>query len=296
MGYKNAKEVIIGITTVISLALLYIGINYLKGINLFKPANYYYVSCHFVKDINVSSPVFVEGFKVGLVRSIEYDYSTVDKIMLEIRLDRGMKVNKGSYVMIESTLLSGAELHLHLNKMGSEYHKAGDTLEGRFREGMMTSVEGTIIPQLTVLFVKLDSILTGIHTLVNNTSLTQSLSNLERTTAQLEQSSIRLNELLRKDVPEISSGLKATTDHLTTFSQKLNDLKIDESILSLNTTLENFQMFSGKLNAKDNAIGLLLNDTLLYRNLNTTIESANGLLIDLRQNPKKYVHFSLWGK
>ena len=284
----------IGIATIISLVLLYIGINYLKGINLFKPANYYYVSCRFVKDINISSPVFVEGFKVGLVRSIAYDYSTVDKIMLEIRLDKDMKVNKGSYITVESTLLSGAELHLQLNKFVSEYLKPGDTLEGRFKEGMITSVEGNLLPQFNDMLVKIDSILTGLQALIHNTALTQSLTNLEKTTAQLQESSVHLNTFLKKDVPEITSGLKETSSNLSTFSQNLNNLNLEPSILKLNTMLENMNTFTLKLHAKDNSLGLLLNDTLLYKNLNTTVDSANGLLIDFKQNPKRYVRFSLF--
>ena len=294
MKKKISKEVIIGAVTVASLVLLYIGINYLKGINLFKPANYYYVSCSHVKDINVSSPVFVEGFKVGLVRSIEYDFSTVDKIILEIRLDRGMAVNKGSYVTIESTLLSGAELHLRLNKFVDEYLKPGDTLEGRFKEGMLTAVEGDILPQFAGLLSKLDSVLVGIHLLLNHSAITQSLDNLERTTAQLEASSRRLDAFLKNDVPEISNSLKETTTNLSEFSGNLNKLEFEQSINSLNATLENVNALSLKLNAKDNSVGLLLNDTLLYRNLNQTVENASGLLIDIRQNPKKYVRFSLF--
>ena len=126
MEKKFSKEVKIGIATILSLVLLYIGVNYLKGINLFKPANYYYVSCKNVKDISISTPVFVDGFKIGLVRSLKYDYASSDKTILEISLDKGMKVNKGSYISIESTLLSGAELNLKLNKYVSEYLKPGD--------------------------------------------------------------------------------------------------------------------------------------------------------------------------
>jgi len=294
MRKKFSKEVIIGIVTILSLVLLYIGINYLKGINLFKPANYYYVSCNYVKDINVSSPVFVEGFKVGLVRTIEYDYSTVNKIILEIRLDRGMKINKGSYIMIESTLLSGAELNIRLNKYVTEYYKPGDMLEGRFKEGMFTSVEDRILPQLADLLPKLDSILTGIQQLVNNPALSQSFSNFERTTAQLEASSRELNTFLKNDIPEISSGLKTTTANLSSFSDKLNRLTFEPAIDSLNTTLGNINALALRLNAKDNSLGLLLNDSLLYKNLNFTLENASGLLLDVKQNPKKYVRFSLF--
>ncbi|MDR0572488.1 MAG: MlaD family protein [Tannerella sp.] len=292
---KNfSKEIKIGIATILSLTLLYIGVNYLKGINLFKPANYYYVSCNNVKDITISSPVFVDGFKVGLVRSIAYDYSSVNKITLEIGLDKEMKINKGSYVSIESTLLSGAELSIKLNNDADEYYKPGDMLEGRIKSGMVSSVEENILPLIVDMIPKIDSILTGLQTLVNSTELSQSLSNLENTTKQLEASSIRLNAFLKNDVPEISSGLKTTASNLSIFSSNLNNLDLEESIHSFNSTLGNINTMALKLNSNDNSLGLLLNDSLLYNNLNRTVENASGLLFDVKQNPKKYVRFSLF--
>lgn len=294
MAKKFSKEVIIGVTTIVSLVCLYIGVNYLKGVNLFKPSNYYYVACRNVKDINISSPVFVEGFKVGLVRNIAYDYSTVDKIMLEVSLDRGMKISKGSYVMIESTLLSGAELNIHLNKYVTEYHKPGDVLEGRFKEGMIMSVEDNILPMIAGLMPKLDSILTGIQALVSNAALMQSLDNLENTTKQLEVASIRLNAFIKTDVPEITDGLKVSSRNLSTFSEHLNKLNFEQSVQSLNATLDHINTLSLKLNSNDNTFGLLLNDTVLYNSLNRTVDSATSLLNDVKQNPKKYVRFSLF--
>lgn len=294
MQKRISKEVKIGLVTILSLVLLYIGINYLKGINLFKPANYYYVSCINVKDINISSPVFVEGFKVGLVRSIEYDYSTVDRIMLEIRLDRGMKINKGSYVSIETTLLSGAELHIRLNKYVTEYLKAGDVLEGRTKQGMLLSVEDNILPGVADLLPKIDSILTALQALLGNTALTQSLNNLESTTRQLNTFSVQLNSFMKNDVSALSSDLKSTASNLSAFSQNLNKLELEQSIRRLNTSLGDINFLTTKLNSPHSSLGLLLNDSLLYNNLNRTVENASGLLIDIRQNPKKYVRFSLF--
>ena len=131
MKMKFSKEATIGVVSIISLVLLYIGVNYLKGINLFRPANHYYVACSNVKDVTISSPVFVEGFKVGLVRSISYDYSTTGKILVEISLEESMRINKGSYISLEKTLLSGGEMHIHLNNYLDEYLKSGDTKVGR---------------------------------------------------------------------------------------------------------------------------------------------------------------------
>ena len=294
MEKKFSKEVKIGIATILSLILLYVGVNYLKGINLFKPANYYYVSCSNVKDINISTPVFVDGFKVGLVRSIEYDYSSVNKITLEISLDKGMKINKGSYIIIESTLLSGAILNINLNKYVTEYIKPGDVLEGRLKSGMMSSVEEVILPMVADMLPKIDSILTGLQALVSNQALFQSLNNLESATKQLDASSIKLNAFLKNDIPEISTNLKTTTSNLSLFSNNLNKLDLEQSINSLNSTLGNINAISLKLNARNNSLGLLLNDSLLYNNLNRTLDNASGLLLDVKQNPKKYVRFSLF--
>jgi phospholipid/cholesterol/gamma-HCH transport system substrate-binding protein len=274
--------------------LLYVGVNYLKGVNLFKPANYYYVSCTNVREITISSPVFVEGFRIGLVRNIDYDYSSANRITLEISLEKGMKINRGSYISIESTLLSGAELHLKLNTFTSEYCKPGDTIEGRLKSGMMSSVEEKLIPQFIDIMPKIDSILTGLQTLINNPALSRSLSHLENMTGQLETSSKRLNVLLQNDVPEIASHLKTASSGLSTFSSDLNKLDLEQSISRLNATLGHVNALTLKLNSTDNSLGLLLNDSLLYKNLNSTLDNASGLFLDLKRNPKRYVHFSLF--
>lgn len=294
MKMKFSKEVTIGIVTIISLVLLYIGVNYLKGINLFRPANHYYVACSNVKDVTISSPVFVEGFKVGLVRSISYDYSTTGKIMVEISLEESMRINKGSYISLEKTLLSGGELHIHLNKYVDEYLKSGDTIEGRSPEDMMTSVQEKMLPQIIDLLPKLDSILYSLQLLVSHPALSQSLDHIEKTTASLEVSSRRLNQLLGNDVPVIASNLKTTTDNFAALSEEMKNLNLKGSIQSLNLTIDNLGQTTTKLNAKDNSLGLLLNDTLLYNNLNKTVINASDLLIDLKQNPKRYVRFSLF--
>lgn len=294
MKSKLTKEVKIGAAALVSLVLLYIGVNYLKGINLFQPANHYYVTCSNVKDLTISSPVYVEGFKVGLVRNIDYDYSTTNKILVEISLEKSMRINRGSYISLEKTFLSGAELHLHLNKYVDEYLKSGETIEGRLPEDMLTAVQDKMLPQVIDLLPKLDSILLGLQTLVNHPALSRSLSNIEKTTASLEASSRSLKILLNNDVPVIASNLKTTTDNFTALSQEMKDLNLKGSIESLNLTIDNLGRTTTKLNDKDNSLGLLLNDTSLYKNLNRTVLSASDLLIDFKQNPKRYVRFSLF--
>jgi phospholipid/cholesterol/gamma-HCH transport system substrate-binding protein len=288
------KEAKIGIMTVVSIALLYFGVNYLKGVTLFKPSNQYFVAFDNVKDVTISSPVFVEGFKVGLVRSISYDYSTTDKIKVEISLDDEMRINKGSYVVIVRSFLGGAELHLHLNTYTSEYLKSGETLEGRMGGDMMGDVQDRILPAVEGLLFRIDSVLTGLQTLMNHPALSQSLDHIEKTTGHLEVSSRQLNQVLSRDVPVILSDLQTVTHNFAGISEDLKSLDLQTTVRSVNETLANLKLASDRLHSKDNSLGLLMNDNSLYYNINETMGNASKLLLDLREHPKRYVHFSLF--
>ena len=289
------KEAKIGLVSIVSLALLYLGINYLKGVNLFKPVNHYYVAFSNVKGVTVSSPVFVEGFKVGLVREISYDYDTTGKISVLVSLEDKMRINKGSYITVVNSFLGGAELHIHLNTFVDDYFHSGDTIEGRMETDMMTSVQENLLPGIEQMMPKLDSILGGLQTLVNHPALTQSLAHVERTTASLEYSSRRLDQLLAKDVPVIVENLKGITANFESVSGQLKELDLAGTMRTVNATLANLKLTTDKLNSADNSLGLLLNDRQLYDNLNGTMENASLLLLDLREHPKRYVHFSLFG-
>ena len=289
------KEAKIGLVSIVCLALLYIGINYLKGVNLFKPVNHYYVAFSNVKGVTVSSPVFVEGFKVGLVREITYDYDTTGKISVLVSLEDKMRINKGSYITAVNSFLGGAELHIHLNTFVDDYFHSGDTIEGRMEADMMTSVQENLLPGIEQMMPKLDSILGGLQTLVNHPALTQSLTHIEQTTASLEHSSRRLDQMLAKDVPVIMENIKGITANFELVSGQLKDLDLVETMQTVNATLANLKLTTDKLNSADNSLGLLLNDRQLYDNLNGTMENASLLLLDLREHPKRYVHFSLFG-
>mgnify|MGYP006345218313 FL=1 len=289
------KEAKIGLVSIVSLALLYLGINYLKGVNLFKPVNHYYVAFSNVKGVTVSSPVFVEGFKVGLVREISYDYDTTGKISVLVSLEDKMRINKGSYITVVNSFLGGAELHIHLNTFVDDYFKSGDTIEGRMESDMMTSVQENLLPSIERMMPKLDSIVGGLQTLVNHPALTQSLAHVEQTTASLAHSSRQLDQMLAKDVPVIVENLKGITTNFESVSGQLKALDLAGTMQAVDATLANLKLTTDKLNSADNSLGLLLNDRQLYDNLNGTMENASLLLLDLREHPKRYVHFSLFG-
>jgi phospholipid/cholesterol/gamma-HCH transport system substrate-binding protein len=290
------KEVIIGLVTIISLFILYFGLNYMKGINLFKPTNHYYVSMPNVSELQKSSPIFIDGFKVGIVNSIQYkfDDSNINNIVVLISLDENIKLKSGSYVELKSGLTSGAYLNLVINKPVDSYYQVGDTIDGIISIGLMDQLSAKLLPQIENLLPRLDSILSGIQVLVNHPALAQSLDHIEATTAGLQNSSKQLNQLLSKDVPVIVSNLNKVSSDFTVVSDRLKELDLQTTFAKVDRVMQNIDQMSKQLNNKDNTLGLLLNDRSLYDHLDSTARNASNLFLDIKEHPKNYVHFSVF--
>ena len=290
------KEVKIALAVLVSAVILVIGIEYLKGVNLMKPTNYYYIEYKNVTGLTVSTPVLIDGFKVGLVREITYNYDKPGTVTVEVSLDNQLKVPSGSKAVLLVDFLGTATIDLQLNKYVSTYHSAGDVLIGENAPDMLGSIQKNVLPQLEVMLPKIDTILTGIQTIVTNPALTESLENLNRITAELETSSKRLNSVMSKDIPPILANVTDITKNVSEFSSQLNELELKKTVATADSTLSGLKGITDKFNDKDNTLGLLLNDKQLYDGLLNTVGSADSLLIDLRLNPKRYVHFSLFGR
>jgi phospholipid/cholesterol/gamma-HCH transport system substrate-binding protein len=288
------KEISIGIITIVSLALLYFGLNYLKGMNIFKPSNHYYVRLPNVNELQNSSPVYVNGFRVGIVNEINYNYQSNEKIIVQISLDKKMKVENGSYVELKSGLTSGAYLDLVLNKYVSSYCQVGDTIDGVTSVGLMDKISSEILPDIEKILPRLDSILMGVQRLVNHPALSQSLEQISATTAHLEKSTLQLNQLLSKDIPPILSNLTQTTSNFVAVSDRFKQLDLNSTLGKLDTAILDINQLTKQLNSTNNSMGLLLNDNSLYKYLDSTAINASRLLLDFKQNPKRYVHFSLF--
>lgn len=290
------KEVIIAITTIIACTILVVGIDFLKGINIMKPTNYYYAVFNNVAGLGVSSPVKIDGFDVGLVRAVEYNYQKPGTIVVEISLDKKLKLTSGSKVLLASDIMGTATLDLKMNPHVSTYLNPGDTIEGELAPDMMGSIKENILPQLEHLLPKIDSILTGIQTIVSNPALNSALNHIDNVAENLEKSSSNLTAMMEKQVPSILNNLDTVSSHLNLFSQDMKNIKLSNTINSIDSVLYGMNSISSKLNSKDNSLGLLLNDETLYHKLTKTATSADSLLIDLRLHPKRYVHFSLFGR
>lgn len=289
------KEVKIGIAGIIALCLLVYGINYLKGIHMFKPASYFYVKFNNVNGLTKSSPVYADGFRVGIVRELYYDYDNPGNVLAEIDVEPDLRIPKGSSAELAAEMLGGVRMNLLLANNPRERYEIGDTIPGNLNNGMMEKV-ANMVPQIEKMMPKLDSILTSLNAVLANPAIPATLQNVQNLTASLASTSKQLQTLMNNDIPQLTGKLNTLGDNFIVMSNNLKQIDYAAAMEKVDSTLANVRSITEKLTSKDNTIGLLLNDPGLYNNLNATTANAASLLQDLQAHPKRYVHFSLFGK
>ncbi len=297
MKKKFSKEVKIGIAFVVALFILYFGINFLKGINIFKPSNSYTVVFDDVTGLTLSSPVVLNGFQVGLVYSMKLENDTANKVAVVLNLDKGVKLNKGSKVKLDVSLMGSATVVLEQNPYTEEYYTIDDRIPGVRVAGMMESIGAEVLPQVGALVPKIDSILIGLQLLVNNPALVKSLQNVELITSDLAVSSKQLNQMmltLNKNIPTMTNNMTTVSNDLAGMTNQLKSIDLASSYSSIDSTLKNVQGLSNKLNGKDSSLGLLLNDRALYDSLSVTMSNASLLLKDVKENPSRYINVKVF--
>lgn len=292
------KEILIGLIVIIALAVLFIGIDFLKGINVFKAANYYYATYDNVQGLAKSAPVTINGFQVGLVRDITYEYNNPGHMLVELSLDRDLKVPRGTKAVLATDLLGTATVALELGP-GAPFCEVGDTLTTVVPKGMMDNVTNDILPGLGNVFEKVDTLLTAINTLVGDPALLTAVQRLDAITANLDASTRQLNALLAT-LPPITSDVKTITGDLTRSSADIanltaefNNMPLDSIAQNVAALSDNLRQLSEQLNDPSSSIGKLTHDPALYNNLNSAVANLDSLFVDIKRNPKRYISIKL---
>lgn len=292
------KEIQIALMAIIGMVVLYFGLQFLKGLSLFSTDRNYYVKFKDISGLSASSPIYANGFKVGVVENIIYDYTNQNDIVAVIGLDNQMQLPKGSKAEIASDLLGNIKLELVLGPNPVDLLTPGDTLIGGPQKGAMAMV-ADMVPQIQAMLPKLDSILMNVNLLLSDPALQNSLHNIDQMTGSLNQTTVQLHAMattLNQQLPSMvknADGMLANANDLT---RNLNELDLAKTMAKVNNTLQNVEQMTAKLNSNEGTLGLLMRDPELYNNLNATMMHADSLMIDLKQHPKRYVHFSVFGK
>lgn len=292
------REVKVGIMAVAAIFILYFGLNFLKGIDIFSPVNYYYARYDNIGGLVPSCPVYVKGFKVGQVEEIKYDFTRKESFLVKVSVRKDVKLPLATLVQLyDDGLMGGKAIQLVYSPvdLSQPLHASDDTLKSEVATGLMAQVAGEMMPKIENIATQADSLLRSVRTLVDNKDLHKSLNSIEKTTSNLAETSTQLKGMMKNDIPHILGNVNDITSDFKQVSGNLKKVDFQATISSINHTISNLNLITDKIKNGEGTLGMLVNDKDLYINLSNTASSTDKLLIDLRQNPKRYVHFSLFG-
>lgn len=290
MKTNLSRYALIGLAFIASIAMIYFGINFLKGINVLKKQNQYYAVFGDVSKLLISSPVYVKGYQIGLINSISMMSDDPMLFAVGINLKEPLHITRGSYLEYGVDMFGASTVNLVMVP-SQVYLQAGDTLTGAKEIGLMDGV-AKVMPKADSILLRIDSIVYSLNKLMAHPMWTQSLDGIGSTVTQLKRSSESLNRMvnaLETDLPLISNNLTDVTADLKDISGELNQMDLTHTFTAIDETVNNLKMLTGKMNSNDNSLGLLMNDTKLHDSLNVTIDTATKLLEDIRQNPERYL-------
>lgn len=291
---KISRELWVGILGIAAICIVYFLINFFKGVEVFDDTDKYKIEFANIGEVTNSAPVYINGCKVGNVSGIEHDFNKSRTVYVTVSINKGLRIPEGSYAEIHNKLMGGSTINLILGN-GKGTIAPGATLKGTLDAGALGEA-GEIMPQLAAIVPKVDSVLTSLNAILSNPAINNTLNNIESLTAQLNATSTQLNSLVENDIPTATGKLIKLEDDLLKISARINEINFNEMVSSLEASLNNIQQITTALNNGEGTAGMLLKDDELYNKLNDVCTTAVSLLEDLKANPKRYVHFSVFGR
>ena len=295
---KFTKEIKIALVSILGIVVLFFGLQFLKGLSVFSSDNAMYVAFTDATGLSVSSPVYANGYRVGVVKALDYDYDPHGKIVAEIGLNKQMRVPVGSRAELASDLLGNIKINLVLGDDPLHMVAVGDTISGGMEAGIMSKV-GEMMPVILDIAPKLDSIMSSLNVLLADPALRNTLHNVEGMTDNLNATSQELKTLsasLNREVPSMMHKANGVLDNTQQLTHNLSKIDVEAMNAKVSQTLAKVEQMTQRLNSNEGTLGLLMRDPSLYNNLSATAASADSLLTDLKAHPKRYVHFSIFGK
>jgi phospholipid/cholesterol/gamma-HCH transport system substrate-binding protein len=303
---KISHEVKIGVTALITILVFIWLYNFLKGKDLFSSTYHYYVVYDRVGGLAESSPVEVNGYKVGVVQSVKFLDPESGRLLVTLTVDKGFRLPENTVAEITTaSLIAGMKIQFVYGK-GPDTYSNGDTIPGRLAESLITRVENELVPlrsKITDLISVIDSVVSSINEVMDpqfRNDLRSGISSLSNTAKSIDEAELKstlenINKFTQM-LAENSGKLTSTFSSLETVADTLAAADIYSSVNNLKMSLEKAGMLLENLNNGQGTAGQLMTNDTLYQNLSNSLGSLNTLLIDMKTNPKRYVHFSVFGK
>ena len=299
------KEFKVGFLVISALVILYFGIGFLKGSDVFNPANSYFVYYKDVDGLTVSNPIMINGFQIGLVKRIKVFQGAVNPILVELEINKNIVIGQSAKAILSNNgFLGGKMIILDPGKIDLELKS--DTLIGEVSPGFTTMLEDKAQPmvnQVTHLVKTIDNLVDSFQPTVGKINQTlEAVTKLSVSSEALVGTSREDIKTITNNLAKLSEALLKTENQLSLIMKKVNVVgdsltKADlaGTINSLHQTTEQLHKTMVAINEGKGTMGKLMKNDSLYRNLNTSTASLNALLVDFKANPKRYVHFSLFG-
>ncbi len=301
MKSQYSREIKIGAAVLVALVALIFGINYLKGVNLLKASNYYFVSYTNVTGLAQSAPVTVNGYKVGLVRSIEYEYDNPGHVLVELSLDRKLRIPQGSKAVIVTDMLGTSTVDLQMST-GKDFYEVGARIEGAEGAGLMDKVGNELMPTIMQIAPHIDSLVVALTQVAADPALLNAVKRLDAIMANLETTTNHLNKAMSAvptlvsnangtlaNIKVMSEDLTRVSAALAVISEDLKNMPLESTMENINNITANLDRATDQLNSTNSTLGLMFNDPSLYNNLNNSAAHVDSLLIDLKRQPKRYI-------
>jgi phospholipid/cholesterol/gamma-HCH transport system substrate-binding protein len=315
MKISISREAKIGFFATVCLAAMFWGINFLKGKNIFSPNHIYYAVFEQVDGLENTNPVLINGFKVGLVKNIKFEEGNTGRFLVTLLVGKKYSIPKNTIAkMISTGIMGGKAIKLEVTK-GNKYYSPGDTLPARIETGLIDQLGHQIAPvkqkaeNLMVEFEKTLKIMSEVFNEENRQQLSQSFANLNKALYSINQTasqldtSLRPNGSLRKmfsNVESISANLKNNNKDITriiknfsAISDTIAKIKIASTMIQVDSAMRQFNEVVTKINSGKGTLGNLIKNDTLYYNLEHASKSLELLIKDVKDNPKRYINFSV---
>lgn len=309
---KIANETKVGILAACSITLLIIGYNFLKGNAIFSDETVLYAKYSHVDGLAVSKPVLINGFQIGRVDMLQLQSD--GSIVAKLKIKGKYEIPKNSIAKLEGVDLLGSKAIVMSLGTGTDYAQDGDTLNANVAKGLLETVQ-PVQKKAELIIAKMDSILTSVNSILNpnfQKNVDKSFNSIASTLSSLEATSKKVDNLVGSEgsrVSAILANVEAISINLRNNNEKINGIlnnintitdqvaaaNFKQTIDNANKAVADLQSIVAKVNNGQGSLGMLVNDTKMYDNLSSASKNLDNLMIDLKQNPKRYVHFSLFG-
>ena len=302
MKLKYAREIKVGILAVVCIFLLFFGFNYLKGVNIFSSIHSFHGVYTNIHGLELQAPVYIRGYKVGQVDNIDYDFTRDSSFTVDISIKRNINLPEGTRMALVSDGIMGGmaiELLLPATEVASKediaYLPTGATIPTTVVPGLLDGLQEAVIQPLSNTLASLDTLVGQLQAQLDNNHIESILSNADIAVADLQSSSKQLKQVMSHQVPSVITKLDTTMSDLQQVVTDVKAANIKATVARVDTALNNVNYLIADFRSPNGTVGMLLNDKGLYNHIDSAVVSVDSLLVDLKANPKRYVHFSLFG-